>query len=77
MTFSQLFMMGICVYLKCAKAHLNTPMCYIVICIQSTIKIVTAKGELPKKKKKIPNSELPKSWSARVPFPQQTRNRKY
>lgn len=44
MTFSQLFMMDICVYLKCANAYLNTPTCYIVICIRSFIKIAATKG---------------------------------
>lgn len=40
---SQLFMMGICAYFKCASAHLNTPMCYVVLCIQCFIKIAPTK----------------------------------
>lgn len=40
---SQLFMMGICAYFKCANAHLNTPMCYVVLCVQCFIKIAPTK----------------------------------
>lgn len=65
---SQLFMMGICAYFKCASAHLNTPMCYVVLCIQCFIKIAPTNDQLletiPKFQISIPFCRLVLSFSS-------------
>lgn len=61
-------MTGICAYFKCASAHLNTPMCYVVLCVQRFIKIAPTKDELletiPKFRISIPFCRLVSSFSS-------------